>query len=192
MSLNFWWAELKEGFEVGGPGSGCIDSRSGTVSLACLDCSRVIVSFVPAWLGQRVRPGDPASWTPHAGVAKVGLLFFPPVLQNRFWRLLGEGFKAGHWDGLLQGEAFIRKVFTDRNSMGEPMRRVQTPALRQTVAGAPRSGGRGSQGRKGCSFLTFQRVGGFTAQVCSPAGFLGSRQGREWGAGCVTLRTPLR
>lgn len=51
MSLNFWWAELKEGFEVGGPGSGCIDSRSGTVSLACLDCSRVIVSFVPAWLG---------------------------------------------------------------------------------------------------------------------------------------------
>lgn len=55
---------------------------------------------------------------------------------------------------IAAGKAFIRKVFADRNSVGEPMRRVQTPALRQTVAEAPRSGGRGSQGRKGCSFLT--------------------------------------
>lgn len=128
----------------------------------------MIVSFVPAWLGQRVRPGDPASWTPHAGVAKVGLLFFPPVLWNRFWRLLGEVFKAGQWDGLLQGKAFIRKVFADRNSMGEPMRRVQNPALRQTVARLRGVEGSGLSGQKRL-FFSLLPEGGGVSQLVSAA-----------------------
>lgn len=48
----------------------------------------------------------------------------------------------------------LEKLFQINNSMGELMRRVQTPASRQTVTGAQKSGDLGSGGRKGCSFLT--------------------------------------
>lgn len=70
------------------------------------------------------------------------------------------GSRRDTWTDCCRVWRLLEKLFQVGNSMGEPMRRVQTPAPRQTVAGTQKSGDLGSGAEKDVLFSHLSEGGG--------------------------------